>query len=127
MTDDATKNLVENLNGLLRSHGLSRAELARNIGIEQTTLNRIFNAKERGTTTSLETVSMLASGLNVTVSELLSSSKVEPLSDATQGLLLAKQLSRLIEDFLLSTSAGRAQILRIAQQEADRRLGNVSD
>jgi len=124
MQQEPTHCLVENLNALLRAHGMSRAELARSVGMEQTTLNRIFNAKEKGTSTTLETVSTLAKGLNVSVAELLSPSmNAHPAQDETTQPLVCRQLARLVEDFLLSTTAARS--LEFAQRQAEARLGSA--
>lgn len=68
---------LRNLEFLLAKHNMSRAELARNIGIAPSTVNAWFNKSCEGV--SLKTLKDIASYFNVTLEELVNSDGISSL------------------------------------------------
>jgi len=120
MRRSAIQSLLENLRAALQSQGISQAELARRARIPQTTLNRIFHSLEHGVSPTLETVDRLAHGLKVSAAELLTDGVSSRLTSTDSPYLVARQIARLTEDFLLSSEVGRKEILRVAEDSAAR-------
>lgn len=80
----ATEILIDNLNALLAARGWSRSQLAEHAGVEQTTLNRVMNAKTDPHSPGLNFLETLANGLGMTVADLLAPS-ASALSGETLG------------------------------------------
>ena len=68
---------LRNLEFLLAKHNMSRAELARQIGIAPSTVNAWFNRSCEGV--SLKTLKDIAGFFNVTLEELVNSSEIETI------------------------------------------------
>ncbi len=120
----ALETLIENLNALLRAQNISRAELARRARMQQTTVNRVFNALEDQLSPTLETLEGLSRGLRVPLSSLLSGAPLpESPTPQESPRSFSRQLARLTEDFLLSDSEGRKEILTKADECATRNSG----
>jgi len=120
MSEPATSSaaLLKNLTTLLEKYGLSQAEFARRAGVPTTTLNRVVNDLEHGSSPRLDTLDAIARGFGITVSELLAGEVPPDARPAPAAYLLGRQLSRLIEDFVASDGAGRLAILRAAEENA---------
>jgi transcriptional regulator with XRE-family HTH domain len=67
---------------------------------------------------TLETVELLARALGLSISDLLSdeSPKIEPPSPSSR---VARELGRVVEDFLVASPQGRRRIAKVAAEEAD--------
>ena len=115
----SSEALLRNLTGLLASHGITQAEFARRAGVPATTLNRVINELESGLSPRLETVESIAKGFGITVSALLAGEELPTgASLAVTPHAVARQLARLVEDFLYSDEDGRMEVLRAAEQAA---------
>ena len=111
------ETLLMNLNALLQAQGISQAELARRARMPQRTVNRVFNALEDRMSPGLETLEGIARGLGVPIASLLSGEiEITQQSHAESPRLLSRQIGRLTEDFLLSDTEGRKEILRKAEE-----------
>ena len=109
------KVLSQNLRNLMEERGINQAELARRARMAVTSVNRVFNALDNDVSPRLETLAGIARGLGVHTSELLKTDLSSPLPAPHEPpFTVARQLSRLVEDFLLSDSADRAELLRMA-------------
>lgn len=115
--------LHKNLTALLKEHGLTQAEFARRARVPSTTLNRAMNDLEKGLSPRLDTVEAIARGFKLTVSQLLAgeTSQSAPAPASPAPHLVAKQLARLVEDFMTSDDEGRKAILRCAEEESLKR------
>ena len=84
-------------------------------------LNRAFNALDNNVSPRLETLAGISRGLGVHPSELLKSdiSEVVPAHQESK-FSIARQLSRPVEDFLLSSQQDRTELLRLAEEAARR-------
>ena len=125
MAKPAAQVLLDNLNAYIQENGFTQSELARRARFPQTTLNRMFRALENGGSPTIATLDRLARALKIPLPALLtdaSGSRTPPSRELPH--LPARQLGRLIEDFLLSTEEGRREILRLADACA---LGQTSD
>lgn len=118
--------LLQNLTALLERHGLSQAEFARRSGVPATTLNRVINDLEGGLSPRLDTVEAIAQGFGLTVGDLLSGAVPEGGTPADPPHNLARQLSRLVEDFVVCDAAGRIAVLRAAEENAARSGANTA-
>ena len=107
--------LSQNLRVLMEERGINQAELARRAQMAVTSVNRVFNALDNKVSPRLETVAGIARGLGVHASVLLQTrpSALAPSPHEPQ-FTVARQLSRLVEDFLVCAPAGRADLLRLA-------------
>jgi transcriptional regulator with XRE-family HTH domain len=115
----SSEALLRNLTGLLASHGITQAEFARRAGVPATTLNRVVNELESGLSPRLETVESIAKGFGITVSALLAGEELPAGAHlAATPNAVARQLSRLVEDFLYSDEDGKMEVLRAAEQAA---------
>lgn len=118
------KVLSQNLRTLMEERGINQAELARRAKMAVTSVNRVFNALDNDVSPRLETLAGIARGLDVYPSDLL---KTEP-SAAVRApheppFTVARQLSRLIEDFLLCALEERTELLRLAAQASGKPKG----
>src|SRR5688500_8944967 len=103
MSEKCMDRLVTNLNLLVRVQGITQTELARRARVPQTTLNRVFNYQEHKGGITVNTLDSLAQGLRVSLSDLLGCNEEQLLVTPSESpRLIARQLSRLAEDFLLS-------------------------
>ena len=113
------KTLNENLRNLMTHRGVNQAELARRSNMAVAAVNRVFNALENDVSPSLETLAGIARGLGVHASELLRpNSDAPPSAPHEPAFAIARQLSRLIEDFVLSGPNERLEILSLSAQSA---------
>ena len=125
MAAASTDRLVSNLNVLLRTLNISQAELARRARIPQTTLNRIFHSKDNPFSPNLRTLDSLARGLKVSIAELFGSEPGEIEGHITDlPRMVSRQVARLVKDFLLANGGDRTEILRFAEDRANRAAMN---
>jgi len=109
--------LSRNLLGLMEARGINQAELARRAKMAVTSVNRVFNALDNDVSPRLETLAGIARGLGVHTSELLKTEPSDPVPLPHEPpFTIARQLSRLVEDFLLSGPTERAELLRLAAE-----------
>src|SRR5437899_1934536 len=117
MNHSALSVLIENLEGLCDKLGLSRAQLARRSGVAPRTVEYIFQTSRTGSgsTPNLDTVESIARALGVSTSQLLSPDlkvpDMPPHADMplhVANMRLARDLSRLVQDFVLCPEAERA-------------------
>ena len=80
----------------------------------------MINDLESGLSPRLETVEAIARGFGITVSEIFSGVLPERFIPDATPYLLARQLSRLIEDFVICDAAGRIKVLRAALENSER-------
>jgi transcriptional regulator with XRE-family HTH domain len=111
--------LNSNLHRLLKEQRLSQTALAKRSNVNSKTVNNVFNSLERGISPTLDTLVAVAKGLRVSVADLLAGDE-RPVVSAPIGEphLIARQLARLTEDFLLSSESGRREILKVADESA---------
>src|SRR5687767_9445094 len=96
--------LNSNLHRLLREQRLSQTALAKRSDVSSKTVNNVFNSLERGISPTLDTLVAVAKGLRVTVADLLAGDERLVVSASIgEPHLIARQLARLTEDFLLSS------------------------
>ena len=115
------KVLSENLRILMEGRGINQAELARRARMAVTSVNRVFNALDNDVSPRLETLAGIARGLGVHASELLKTDLSAPLPAAHEPpFTIARQVSRLVEDFLLSAPADRSELLRLAAEASSK-------
>ena len=125
MAKSLLETLLANLNALLQAQEISQAELARRAGVPQTTVSRVFHALEDRMSPRLETLEGIARGFGVPIASLFSGEVAQaPSTEIESPLILARQIGRLTEDFLISGSCGRADILRKADECAQAALRN---
>ena len=118
------KILSENLRALMEVRGINQAELARRAKMAVTSVNRVFNALDNDVSPRLETLAGIARGLGAHASDLLKAeaSAAAPVPHEPP-FTIARQLSRLIEDFLLCAPDDRAKLLRLAAESSIRTTG----
>lgn len=123
MRHNVTEILLANLTNLAKAQTLNQSALARRAGVSAKTVNNLFRSLERGISPILDTLAAVASGLRVSVADLLASTaNAPPVSEPIgEPHLLARQFARLAEDFMLSSEEGRREILRLAEKRASRR------
>ncbi len=115
------KVLSQNLRNLMDERGINQAELARRAKMAVTSVNRVFNALDNDVSPRLETLAGIARGLGVHPSELLKTELSAPLAAPHDPpFTVARQLSRLVEDFLLSAPADRSELLRLAAEASSK-------
>jgi transcriptional regulator with XRE-family HTH domain len=114
--------LNHNLLRLMEQRGINQAELARRARMPVTSVNRVFNALGKNVSPRLETLAGIARGLGVHAAELLMTDPSDPPPVPYEPpFTLARQLSRLVEDFLLSDPADRAELLRLASDSSSKK------
>jgi transcriptional regulator with XRE-family HTH domain len=123
MSQKVIEVLLANLNGLTKAQGLNQPALAKRAGVNGKTVNNLFKSMERGMSPTLDTLIAVAKALGVSVADLLAGAGPPISVPLEQPHLLARQLGRLTEDFLLSSADGRQDILRLAEKRASRRGG----
>jgi transcriptional regulator with XRE-family HTH domain len=115
------KVLNQNLRNLMDERGINQTELARRAKMAITSVNRVFNALDNDVSPRLETLAGIARGLGVHASELLKTELSAPLAAPHEPpFTVARQLSRLVEDFLLSAPAERSELLRLAAEASSK-------
>jgi len=118
--DEVSRTLARNLRSLMDTRGINQAELARRANMAVTSVNRVFNALENNVSPRLETLAGIARGLGVQAADLLKSELPAVISPPhEQPFTVARQLARLVEDFLLCDTESRAGLLRIAAEAAN--------
>ena len=111
--------LSQNLRRLMEARGVNQAELARRAKMAVTSVNRVFNALDKDVSPRLETLAGIARGLGVHTLELLMAVPPAPAPVPHElPSTVARQLSRLIEDFLLSGPEERTEMLRLAAESS---------
>jgi transcriptional regulator with XRE-family HTH domain len=100
---------------------INQSELARRANMALSSLNRAFNALDNNVSPRLETLAAIARGLGVQASDLLKAdlASVVPIQQDS-NFALARQLSRLVEDFLLCSASDRTELLGLANELATR-------
>ncbi len=122
----AAQNLRENLLRLLADNDISQSELARRTGMAPKAINRLVAPEDNAHSPTLETLQLLASGLNTNVPALLSpylTVQVQEPATLTKSPNLARQTGRLVEDFLLASPEDRRSLLAAAAEAADKAAG----
>jgi transcriptional regulator with XRE-family HTH domain len=117
----ATEAFIANINTLLKRSGLSQSEFSRRAGVSQTTFNRLINESPEESTPRLDTVEAIARGFGVSISELCSAACPESPAISQSPRSLAKQLGRLVDDFVSCSDEGKRAILRFAEDQANKR------
>jgi transcriptional regulator with XRE-family HTH domain len=113
--------LSQNLRKLMEARGINQAELARRAGMAVTTVNRVFNSLDKRVSPRLGTLAGIAMGLGVRASDLLKAELVTEFPVAYEPpYTVARQVSRLVEDFLLSAPADRLELLRLASEASSK-------
>jgi transcriptional regulator with XRE-family HTH domain len=120
MAKSAVESLLANVSTLAKAQGLSQAALAKKSRLSQRGVHHLFHALENGTAPTLRTIESLARALRVPVAQLFSEETSTVVPRFENALSLARQLSRLTEDFLLSSDKDRSAILRLAEDGAAR-------
>ncbi len=112
----AVNNFRRNTLHQLEARQLSQNEFAQISGVPQSTLQRLL-APGSTATPSLSTVESIARGFGIDIADLVGSVGRVPVALTTQGVV-AKQIGRLVEDFLSSNERARITILRTAEAAA---------
>lgn len=112
---DTFEILVGNVRSLLEERGWSEAELARQSGVSQKTVNNIVSNRDKSASTKISTVESIAKGFGVTTAQLLTEDVA--LASSNQHNL-AEEVGEVIQCFLSATLEGRQTIKRIARHEA---------
>jgi transcriptional regulator with XRE-family HTH domain len=122
MSSKAVEHLQANLGLLLRQRKISQQEFSRQVGMDRSFVSRILRLGVEAPSPSLDTLDLLASALGVSTASLISPALIptpsQPAS-APVNSATARQVSRLVEDFLLCGEADRATILREAAARVD--------
>jgi transcriptional regulator with XRE-family HTH domain len=122
MSRTVAEILLANLDSLAQAQGLSQSALAKRAGVSQKTVNNLFNSLENGISPTLDTLDAVSRALRVSVADLLAGTSIPPVgAPIGEPHLLARQIARLAEDFLLSSEDGRRDILKLADECANRR------
>lgn len=111
--------LCQNIKTLMEQRGFNQSELARRSNLALSTVNRVFHLLDNGVSPRLETIAGIARGLGVQAADLLMTRP--PVTVEAPHIVphdLARQLSRLVEDFVLCDSEARASILSFASGAA---------
>lgn len=95
---------------------MSQNQFAQLSGVPSSSLNRLLNTSADEMSPTLATVEAIARGFGVDPIELLQGD-MQPAPQVPPRML-AKQLSRLIDDFLSCDTEARTRILRLAEQES---------
>ena len=121
---EVSKLLGENLRKLMGERRVNQAELARRAKMPVTSVNRVFNAVDNNVSLRVETLAGIARGLGVHASELLKPGPTTAVPAPHEPpFTTARQLSRLIEDFLLCTPTERIELLRLAAESSGKSGG----
>lgn len=111
---------------LAKSKGITQEALAALAGISQKTVSNLGRGAEIGVAPTLQTLEAVARALRVDLTGYLWGTEPPPVAAVDQPHLVARQVSRLVEDFLLSSDDGRKDILRLAEECAGRRTAKKS-
>ena len=115
----AAETVIANIRILLKQNGLNQSEFCSRSGVPQTTFNRLRNQYPNEASPRLETIAVIARGFGVSIAELCtdpcSANPIAPPSPRA----LAKQLGRLVDDFLSCTEERRQAVLRYAEEQAN--------
>lgn len=114
----ATEAFIANIKTLLQRSGMSQSDFCRRSGVPPTTLSRLINESE-DVTPRLDTVEAIARGFGVSISDLCSEHCPEESAMPSSPRQLAKQLGRLVDDFISCTEAGKLAVLRLAEEQAN--------
>jgi transcriptional regulator with XRE-family HTH domain len=113
-----TTALVKSIKALLKAQNISQAELARRSRLPPTNINRLLNSEDTDFSPQLDTVVAIAYGFGISISEILNGVESKNAKIVETPKTISKQVSRLIEDFLLSSEEGRIELLRTAEHTA---------
>jgi transcriptional regulator with XRE-family HTH domain len=117
---DLAAVLATNLHNLMAMQGTNQAELARRASMATTSVNRVFIALDNGVSPRLEALAGIARGLGVHPSELLKEDPAIPAASPYEPpRTIARQVSRLVEDFLLCAPEQRLEILRLVAEASN--------
>lgn len=120
MSSTISEVVAANLEAVMSEQKISQYALSKRSGVPQATVSRILR---RIHTPGLEVLEALANGLGVPLTPLITSefdhSKLPKAETPERPQLLGRQLSRLVQDFMLSDMEKRQRILQIAQECAD--------
>lgn len=106
--------LVDNVKAYMAEHNLSQTEMSRLGGIPQNTISRLLKADNAPT---LDTLEALSKTLGVPLASLLKSDfDPRDYKPAEPPYFLARQVSRLVEDFMLCDPEKRKKILDMAHE-----------
>ncbi|MCA2999839.1 MAG: helix-turn-helix transcriptional regulator [Rhodocyclaceae bacterium] len=111
------ETLVANLKAAMTAQKLTQNEMARRGSMPQTTIGRVLSGD---TAPTLDTLAGLADALGVSPASLIDDGfdpSVYKQSDPPH--LLAKQVSRLVEDFMLCDARQRQKILELARKYSE--------
>lgn len=114
MSNSLVETLVANLKAAMTEQKLSQNEMARRGSMPQTTIGRVLSGD---TAPTLDTLAGLADALGVSPASLIDDGfdpSVYKRNDSAH--LLARQVSRLIEDFMLCDATQRQKILELARK-----------
>ncbi|MBC7756243.1 MAG: hypothetical protein H7Z20_06315 [Bdellovibrio sp.] len=92
--------------------------MARRSRLPPTNINRLLNSEDTDFSPQLDTVVAIASGFGISISEILNGVESKNAKIVETPKTISKQVSRLIEDFLLSSEEGRIELLRTAEHMA---------
>lgn len=119
-SSDAQQILRDNLREIMGAQGLGQAQLAAMSGLSHRSITGVLSEGEQQHAPTLDTLQSIAAALGTSVAELLTQCKAEPQHHlSAYSSLLARQLSRLIEDYLACSAEGRKTILAICAEQVD--------
>lgn len=116
MPDKSTADTVrQNIGQMLEQAGTSLNAFARQSGVPYATLQRLLSTKGDGMSPQLSTLEQIAAGLGVSVSALFQDDAPRA---PTPSPTLAKQVGRLVQDFLACPEPVRTQVLHHVERLA---------
>lgn len=120
MPASINETLIANVRALLKAQSITQAQLAKRSGLPTTSINRVFLGTDQSP--RLETVAALAKGFQISIAALLSSDGLNDSPQPTFGPVFtsAKEIGRLVEDYVLCDEAGKNAVLKLAASEARR-------
>ncbi|MFM1921669.1 MAG: helix-turn-helix protein [Candidatus Hydrogenedentota bacterium] len=111
------QELISNLSALMQARELNQSNLAKLVGVSQKTISNILRGSNSPTLDVLERISAF---FEIPVAVLLSPNLEANLPPVPQSpaASTARDIARLIEDFLLSPHQAQKELLEIAREKA---------
>ena len=117
MASSTSHNLSRNLVDARKRSGLTLKALSERSGVSERTISALVG--ESSSSPSIKTVERLAQALGVNIADLFGEDALK-LDLPTPTSKVARDLGRLIEDFLVSSAQGRRRIANVAADEAEK-------